>query len=172
MIQCECCLVYVSVCVSCDLRLTLQNLLQWGWKDTELMRERARGRKCVRKSSCILLSWLSVNSCVRWACVCVCARLCTEYDVVHEGKCTFLTCHLFSTDNFRNRGSADRVCVLSDCTVMRWRRRRSPGQGRQGETRGSEETAFTMPFFRGNGALLCSSMRCSLTLLGEGMCSL
>ncbi len=72
----QCCLVYVSVCVSCDLRLTPQNLLQWGWKDTVLMRERARGRKCVRKSSCILLSWLSVNSCVRWACVCV--RVCAQ----------------------------------------------------------------------------------------------
>lgn len=101
----------------------------------------------------------------------VCVFVCSEYDAVHEGKCTFLTCHLFSTDNFRNRGSADRVCVLLDCTVMRWRRRRSPGQGRQGETRGSE-AAFTMPFFRGNGALLCSSMHCSLTLLGEGVCSL
>ncbi|CAM4528158.1 unnamed protein product [Leuciscus chuanchicus] len=30
---------------------------------------------------------------------------------------------------------------------MRWRRRRSPGQGRQGETRGTE-APFTMPFFR------------------------
>ncbi|XP_051754898.1 NHS-like protein 2 isoform X3 [Ctenopharyngodon idella] len=30
---------------------------------------------------------------------------------------------------------------------MRWRRRRSPGQGRQRETRGSE-APFTMPFFR------------------------
>lgn len=63
------------------------------------------------------------------------------------------------------RGSAGRVCVLSDSTVMRWRRRRSPGQGRQRETRGSE-APFTMPFFRGNKAISVLIYALLLTVLG------
>ncbi|XP_057207651.1 NHS-like protein 2 isoform X3 [Triplophysa rosa] len=41
---------------------------------------------------------------------------------------------------------------------MRWRRRRSPGQGRRGETRGSE-AVFTMPFFRATTNLDSESKR-------------
>lgn len=81
-------------------------------------------------------------------CVCVC--------VLKVWRRPWGKTHILDLSFIRHRqlyrGSAGRVCVLSDCTVMRWRRRRSPGQGRQGETRGSE-APFTMPFFRGNKAI-------------------
>ncbi len=161
----KCCLVRVSVCV-CKLwfeadaaEFAAVRMERHRTDEREREGESVKGKAAA--SSCPDSLWTPVLG------VCVCAQSMTPS--TRENAHSWLVIYSAQT----TLGTEDRQigCVLLDCTVMRWRRRRSPGQGRQGETRGSE-AAFTMPFFRGNGALLCSSMRCSLTLLGEGVCSL